>query len=307
MVLLLIFRLCDEHAVDFCEITQRSDQSHQINVFGKNASAIQADIDKYTQKVSPSFQVVTHEVQEYLWYHEYQKSTRYNQDMTLRVCKLTYSDIQHKWEQEASAACELVLIGTNKKSSRAHDTLYVAFPAHLALDKPKCLKLLENNKDTTISNIRETLLYGEALFELHMHNRSIPLELIKPPMLAYEHYYTKTGLKCDPPHMKFMKDMAVARIDGNKMSQDDKTEIINSLKERTMFERKAKKVKIYDEVLSLTIENLKCMAQRGVQFRVGLGARIPAFLFNNKTWDDDMDSKVPGRRIRATRLEFCTQ
>lgn len=302
-------RLCEKEGVDFLEISRSRDDPYKIDVCGHNASNIANAISDYTTRVNSKFKVVTHDFKGYHWFYEYQGDKQNSpKNIILQVFRLNYSHEKEMWLKNKSVMCELLLFGTNEKSSQAHEAMFVAFPAHLVLSDIDCLKLLQNNKGATLSNLRETLLYGDALYELHIQNVSVPLELLKPPMIAYEHYYSHHSVEeSKKDHIKFMKDMAIARLDETKLNPELRSEIIRSVKEKNVYENSiGHTLRVSDSIMTPEPNSLKAMAQAGVRFRIGLNLQIPAFLFANHVYEWQMDAKAPQGKIRAKRLELVT-
>ena len=126
-------RLCEEKKVDLLDMNQSPQNWKDISVYGTNVSAIQHDIDLFVEKNFPNFAVQAHDLDDYLWFNEFNENSNLNGNgkISLQVYKLRPSPISG-WKpiEVGRVACELAL---RAKTEHGDEAIYVGFP------KPPCV------------------------------------------------------------------------------------------------------------------------------------------------------------------------
>ena len=119
----------------------------------------------------------------------------------------------------------------------------------------------------------------------------------------YDHYYSdKTDDTERKTHIKFMKDMAIARLDETKLTPELRQEIVESMSHKTIVEN-GENISYRIEKLHtpLTPQELNKMIRGGVELRIGPHIRGRMHFVGDASW-----RKTTVNRARAFRVEFIT-
>lgn len=295
--------------MDHLEIQRDPEDSKSILVYGSNASAIQEHIDKYSKDIG--YKVSTYDIKDYHWFNEFQ-GVQLVKDLSMQVYRMQKT-VQGTWKEIGSVECELIMLGTRRYRSNEHQAFYVVFPAHLTLSNNDCEEILKNNVNiNVISEIRDRLRQdsgaGEVEYELRIHNNKKALSLIDQQMFCYEHYFRIGDENNRFHHSRFMKDIAIARIEETTLfTSDVKQSIVSAMTTKTVLDNRQLKSFKVGELLNIEDPRILSSAIiRKQKIAVKVGWSISGYLHyvSEREWQDKMR---PNMRLRAWGVELILE